>query len=208
MPGPVPAEVRALLDLATGFFLFGLEVDFLRRVTGQYLPGAAACQHDILADGCGNSWYVDVRSDGSWGGVYFASHDPPVLLVESPDLASFLSDLLLRHAEGSDAKRTLVGDDPSGLWPENPNARSVAQSRSDGDPVIRAFALALPESALIVDLRGALPGTGFSWDCFGPRTEIRCSGDEPVFALVPPAGFQESGRARKGRGLLRRLFGR
>ena len=86
LPGVLPPDVTELLELTRGFCLGDLEVELL-GVLGQYLEGAAAGQLDILADGHGNSWFVEVHSDGTWGSVFFAGHDPPVLLYQSDDLA-------------------------------------------------------------------------------------------------------------------------
>lgn len=202
LPGPLPADVRALLERTRGVSVLSEEVELL-GTTGQYLEGAATHQHDVMGDGCGNSWFVDVRADGTWGAVHFACHDPPVMLLQSPDLATFFEDLL-RWLESPDSEgdALISAMDPKDVWGQNPLARPSAEARASDDGRVRDFARGLPDEALVVDLRGAGPGEGFAWGCFGPETEIRRAGDELIFALVPPEGH---GRRR---GLLARLLGR
>ena len=203
LPGPIPDDVRSLLELASGFCLFGDEIDFLGRSAGQYLEGASACQLDLNNDGCGNSWFVDVRPDGTWGGVYFACHDPPVLLLQSRDLVSFLQDYVKALSADSWDDSPLVRGDDLDIWPDNPLARSASEIRGSEDEVLREFSIESPEDALIVDLRHAKPGEGLNWGCFGPETEIRRCGTELVFGLIPPPA-----REPKRGGWLSRIFRR
>lgn len=201
LPGALPPEIRALLERTRGFSVLFEEVE-LMGATGQYLDGASPHQHDVMGDGFGNSWFVDVRSDGTWGGVYFACHDPPVMLHQSDDLAAFFEDLL-RAMESPDSGELISSMDPKDVWGENPLARPRAEALDSGDDRLREFAQGLPADALVVDLRAADPGDGFAWGCFGPETEIRRAGDDLIFALVPPEGH-----GQRRRGLLSRLFGR
>src|SRR5690349_14171555 len=89
----LPREVRELLLHARGIegdvgpaewidFAgvdgFGLEEIF---------PAAAP----IATDGTGNHWVVDVDPyDGRWGAVYYACHDPPVIVVQAATFAAFI----------------------------------------------------------------------------------------------------------------------
>lgn len=207
LPGTLPTEIRELLGLCSGVEVGGAEIDFLgRSVSGQFLEGASPFQLDIQANGAGNSWYVDILSDGTWGGVHFACHDPPVLLLQSPDLASFLEGTLAEFAPDADASHLSVWSDPEGIWPRNPLALALDDARGSDDPVVRSFAETLPEHALVVDLRGERSGMGLNWGCFGPETEIRRSGDALVFGLLPPPGYAP--RRRKERSTRKSWFSR
>lgn len=209
LPGPLPPDIRELLELARGFDVMGHEVEFAGASSGQFLGGASTYQHDVMGDGAGNSWYVDVRADGTWGGVHFASHDPPVLLLQSPDLATFIEDVLAPDDDGWPGAE-LIGQDPEDIWPSNPLARPASDVAEAQDQLLASFARCLPEHSLVVDLRGASPGAGFVWASFGPETRITRCGEELVFGLVPPEGYAPARRPARTvkRGLLSRLFGR
>jgi hypothetical protein len=81
---------------------------------------------------------------------------------------------------------------------ENPGLEPAAELRASADPVLCEFADSLAAEALVVDLREAELGDGFSWGRFGPRTIIERAGRERVWALIPP---------ERKPGFFARLFG-
>ena len=54
------------------------------------------------------------------------------------------------------------------------------------DPDIRAFAAGLDAGFEVIDLRDARIGMGFSWGRYGPNTEVKRFGSQPVFAYRKP----------------------
>lgn len=50
---------------------------------------------DMAHDGFGNYWVADLTSRSTeWGPIYFACHDPPVVVFQSPNLSHFLAEVL------------------------------------------------------------------------------------------------------------------
>jgi hypothetical protein len=100
---PLPAELRELLGVTAGTDE-PVELDF----TGQSLSFGdedifPAC-HPFAGDGSGNHWVLDLTSASTErAAVFFACHDPPVVVYEAPDLAHFLRDVLARGALADDA---------------------------------------------------------------------------------------------------------
>jgi hypothetical protein len=189
---PLPAELRELLGVTAGTDE-PVELDF----TGQSLSFGdedifPAC-HPFAGDGSGNHWVLDLTSASTErAAVFFACHDPPVVVYEAPDLAHFLRDVLARGALADDAHAQRV----SRIWNEDhPVALSHAQAAA-ADDELRAFAASLDERFVFVDLRDPERGDGFSWGRHGPRTVVRRHGDARLFAYAPP---------EKKRGLLSRL---
>jgi cell wall assembly regulator SMI1 len=96
IPCPLPATIRELLLYCRGFEggatdfvdFTGARCDFAHEeVFPNGLPFAA--------DGCGNFWVVDLTPESeAWGPIYFACHDAPVILYQSPGLEHFLTELL------------------------------------------------------------------------------------------------------------------
>src|ERR1043166_1987026 len=72
---------------------------------------------------------------------------------------------------------------------------AARQARGSADPVVAAFAIQLPDTFDLVDLRGAAMGTGFEW----AEEEVRRFGAELLFGVGP---------APERKGFLGRLFGR
>ena len=202
LPGRLPQEIRALLARCRGLELLGHQVLFCESSWGQHLEGTGRWQVHVLPDVFGNSWYVDVQSDGAWGPVLFVCHDPPVLLYQSNDLAGFLSVLLDSYRPGGSSTLRAVYEDERGIWPGNPLARPVEEARASHDSTLREFAVTLPDGSLVADLRECTVGSGIVWGCFGPRTELRRHGDDLLLAMIHPAGVDQ------GKGLFSRLFGR
>lgn len=198
LPCPLPGEIRELLRFSRGFS--GLAADPVDFTGGDHLfemPEVFPHALPIAADGYGNYWVVDLFPDSeSWGPIYFACHDPAVVLLQSPTLEHFLTELVRMETS---PYRSLVDDVHEDrlfeVWRRNPGVREQVECLSSTDPVIAGFARELDDSFQLIDLRDAGIGFGFSWGRYGPRTVVRRYGALPVFA------YQK-------KGLLRRLLGR
>ena len=153
----------------------------------------------IAADGFGNFWVLDLTPQTTKvAPVFFACHDAPVVLYQSPDLASFLSEVFRMCTP---PHKSLVDDVHEDrlfdVWRKNPGVIDQPAAAASSDAVLRSFASALPPHFQIVDLRGVSPGMGFSWGRYGPRTEVRRHGYERIFGYAKPPS----------RGFFAKLFG-
>lgn len=95
LPCRLPGEVRELLAVSTGFTGGAADfVDFTGRSCMFEQREIFPNGHPIAADGYGNFWVVDLLPDAAqWGPIYFACHDAPVVLFQSPSLEHFLVEL-------------------------------------------------------------------------------------------------------------------
>ena len=195
---PLPRELRVLLGHTAGIDGGPLEtIDFTGRslsLGSEALPWGLP----IAGDGFGNFWVVDLTPDDvEIAPMFFASHDPPVILYQGPNIGDFLHEafrvLVPPHASAVD---DVHEDRLFNVWRDNPGTleRSAALA---GDEHLRAFAAELDDRFTFVDLRSPPVGMGFSWGRYGPRTDVRRHGHERLFAYAPPD---------KRPGLLRRLF--
>jgi hypothetical protein len=208
LPGQLPDDVRELLIYSAGF---SFRLVFLREEVGAFrfqgtdrfaFPDAAIpCAIDLLGDGCGNSWVVDVDStSGNWGTIYFACHDPAVIAVQAGDLGQFLKQVLdPRGADPQDALRHVAREAVMRIWQEDPWLVPVPEAHESQDLAVSNFAKQLPETFYVADLRSKKIGSGFSWG-LSPNFDVRRAGTEPIFAVErKPAGFLErllSGRKK------------
>lgn len=185
IPCPLPTSVRELLRHTRGFANGPLESLEFGGLGSFEFPEIFPCPIDLAHDGFGNYWVADLTTaSADWGPIYFVCHDPPVIVLQSPNLAHFLEEILkLGNPGGPRSELDLVHEDRAmRIWTENPEMLSVDECLRSGDPVLEAFARELPEGFEVRDLRKAAVGDGFSWGRYGPRTENRRAGEAPVFA--------------------------
>src|SRR5262245_2649139 len=95
LPCALPPEIHELLRYGTGFDRSPLHIlDFTGRDCLFEYADAFPYGLPIAGDGCGNFWVVDLLPESTqWGPIYFACHDAPVILYQSPTLEQFLVDV-------------------------------------------------------------------------------------------------------------------
>lgn len=185
IPCSLPGSVRSLLEHTRGIATGPLESLELAGLGTFEFPGIFPCPIDLAHDGFGNYWVVDLTASSTdWGPIYFACHDPPVIVYQSPNLTHFLAETLkLGDLTGPRSALDAVHEDHAfRIWRENPGVLSLDQCLASGDPVLEAFARELPAGFEVTDLRRASVGDGFSWGRYGPRTPNRRAGEHAVFA--------------------------
>jgi hypothetical protein len=197
LPCPIPAGVRELLAFCGGFS--GGPTDFV-DFTGRdclFEYEAFPFGLPIAADGFGNFWVIDLLPESTaWGPIYYASHDAPVILYQSPTLEHFLVELFKMCAPPFKSLIDDVHEDRLfKVWRTNPGVVQQEQGVRSNDRELRAFAETLDPSFEIIDMRNAEIGFGFSWGRYGPRTVVRRYGHLPIFAYQRRDGF------------IKRLFG-
>lgn len=198
LPCPLPEDVCDLLTYCRGFE--GVVADMV-DFTGQDMM----FEHEtifphgipIASDGFGNFWVVDLTEySKTFGPVYFACHDAPVILYQNDSIGEFLNELFRACRPPHDSLIHDVHDDRLfEVWRTNPDVLTIDECVHSTDKPLQDFGAELDSSWHVIDLRQAAPGFGFSWGRFGPDTEIRRHGLLPIFAYKQP------------KGLLRRLFG-
>jgi len=201
LPCPIPDDIRAALRVSRGLANGPLESFSLIDLAGFGLDEAFPCPYSIAHDGFGNYWILDLLPDtASWGPVFYACHDPPVIAYQAPTIEQFLIDTIAMWRGGARSPVDIVHEDVvHRIWRDNAGLTPAGELRTSADRVLREFIGTLPDDVLIADLRAARMGDGFNWGRFGPRTIIRRTGNERVWALTPP---------ERKPGMLGKLFGR
>ncbi|MCW5557628.1 MAG: SMI1/KNR4 family protein [Verrucomicrobiae bacterium] len=185
----LPEELRTLLSFCSGISGCLDGIDFTgadmafeqREVFPHGLP--------IARDGFGNFWVLDLTPETITAApVFFVCHDAPVVLFQSPDLASFVSEVFRRNMP---PHKSLVDDVHEDrlfdVGRKNPGVMDPSDAAASSDAELRSFASELPEHFQIVDLRNAIPGMGFSWGRYGPQTELRRHGYARIFGYAKPS---------------------
>ncbi|MBN2577724.1 MAG: SMI1/KNR4 family protein [Pirellulales bacterium] len=197
---PLPGELRTLLTFCSGIDGCLDGIDFTGERMSFVLEEIFPSGLPIAADGFGNFWILDITPQTTqFAPVFFACHDPPVILHQSANIASFLAEVFRMSTPPHQSLVDDVHEDRLfEVWRKNPGVVSQPTATASSDSLLRCFASELPEHFQIVDLRSVEPGMGFSWGRYGPRTEVRRHGYERLFAYAKPPG----------RGLFAKLFGR
>jgi cell wall assembly regulator SMI1 len=185
---PLPRELRALLQHTKGLDGVLDIVDFTGRTLDVALEDSFLSGLPIAADGYGNFWVADLTPhERDVARVFFACHDAPVILFQSPSIGHFLHEafrmLTPPHASLVD---DVHEDRLHNVYRTNPGVISHDQAQHSEDEALIAFAATLDDDFEIVDLRDAPIGMGLSWGRYGPRTELRRHGYERVFAYRRP----------------------
>jgi SMI1 / KNR4 family (SUKH-1) len=188
VPCPVPPAIAELLGACRGFHGTSLQVDFTGRDFAFEFEAVFPYGLPIAADGYGNFWVVDLNPHTTtWGPIYFACHDAPVIVYQADSLERFLGELFRKFRP---PHRSLVSEVReewvAHVWRTNPGALPRERCLRSGDPILSAFAAELEEGFLVVDLRRAKPGDGFSWGRYGPDTVVERFGAHAVFAYRKP----------------------
>ncbi|WWL67609.1 SMI1/KNR4 family protein [Burkholderia pseudomallei] len=186
LPGPLPGEVRELLEYASGFKApFGY-IDFTGKSNRfsfkEIFPyGLPVAQRD------GDFWIVDIDQDGRWQCVFFVSHDPAVALIQFPSFSDFIQGVVAKGDVLVDAKNFA-----SRVWGDGSSGIQVNDARNSPDTLVSSFASDLSDNFEIYDLRFNKAGSGFAWGRSGPDTDCRRLNTQLLFGVekvVPKKGF-------------------
>src|SRR6266540_4177045 len=91
LPAALPADIRAALSVSIGLVNGPLESFTLLGLNGFGLEEVFPSAHSIAGDGYGNFWVVDLHPDSrSWSPVWYACHDPPVIVYQASTVEQFL----------------------------------------------------------------------------------------------------------------------
>ena len=95
LPGRLPDDVREALLVSKGLAGGPLESFSLLDLEGFGLDEVFPHAYSIAHDGFGNFWVLDLLPDTvSWGPVFYACHDPPVIAWQAETIERFLLDVV------------------------------------------------------------------------------------------------------------------
>jgi len=176
----LPRELAELLAETAGLDLLeSIELASVGRCTRSELFDWVLTP---CGDGAGNYWLLELRAgQEQLGPVWFLCHDAPVLVYQSPDLATFLRDYLRYQEAPHDGPVAEVVRSIHAVAAQTCDVPRAALLAS-ADEVLSRFARALPEGWFVRDLRRARTGDGMPLGRFGIGTPLARAGAEPVFA--------------------------
>ncbi len=201
VPAPLPDEIREALQVSKGLVNGPLESFSLIDLEGFGLEELFPHAYSIGHDGFGNFWLLDLLpASTSWGPVFYACHDPPVIAYQAATVEEFLQEAVAMWRTAPRSRVDIVHEDVvHQIWRDDPDLITAAVASTAGDSVLAQFAASVPPTAQIADLRAPRLGHGFAWGRHGPGTTLRRAGTERLWAILP---------AERRPGFLQRIFGR
>ena len=198
--GHIPNDIRELLKFASGFEFSGIdEVTF--DGVGQFgFENVFPHSLQLVGDGYGNFWILEVDGEGNWGHVYYVCHDPAVVVKHSENLAEFIKHVEEFGEKGSQSHLDTIHEKTvMNIWSSDNGFIEVQQARKSSDTTLKHFAEQLPDNFMVTDLRDKPNGAGFAWGKFGPNIDNAVRHDTELLW-----GFEK----QKKKGLLSKLFGK
>ncbi len=198
LPCRIPEEARELLFYCRGFDGVLESIDFSGLAGGFGMEEIFPYALPIAHDGFGNYWIIDLTKESTtWGPIFFAYHDAPVIVFQTASLAHFIEEVLrFGNPPWKSEIDNVHEQHHHRIWKENPGMMTYEQCLQSDDSDLAAFAESLGQKYLFIDMRNPKVGDGFSWGRYGAQTVNRRYGDKRIFAYeVRPS-------------LLQRLLGR
>jgi hypothetical protein len=168
----IPDEIRELLIYSRGFDFLSIEEVTFDGVGyfgfEEFFPNSV----QLLGDGFGNFWIVDISNQGEWENVFYVCHDPPVIVKHSENLTQFIKHIDDFGKNGNNSNLGIIHERVvMDIWTNDDEFIEVKNAYESNDVTLKDFALLLPENFVIIDLRNKPIQTGFSWGRFGSKIE-------------------------------------
>ncbi len=196
----IPKDHKELLQFTSGFDFYGIdEVSF--DAIGQFgfeefFPNSI----QLAGDGFGNFWILDIYSTGEFGNVFYVCHDPPVIVKHSENILQFIQHIDEYGSDHDGSNLNIIHEETVfDIWEKNNGFTELSLCRESDDPILKEFALSLPDNFVIADLRNKNNKAGFAWGKFGADIDgaKRCK-DELLWGIP---------KKEKQKGFLSKMFG-
>jgi hypothetical protein len=198
--GQIPAEIRELLNFASGFEFYGLEEVTFDGIEQfgfeEFFPNSV----QLAGDGFGNFWILDIDKNGNWGNVFYVCHSPAVIVKHSDNLTQFIEHVNDFGKNGNKSNLDIIHEKiVTDIWSQNIGFIEVENARQSNDIILKEFALLLPDNFVVADLRNKPNRSGFAWGKFGPKIDkAKRHETELIWGIEKPIK----------KGILSKLFGR
>jgi hypothetical protein len=194
----IDSDIKEILKETRGWEGYGLEqVDF--SSIGQFgflelSPNSITLGHD----GFGNFWILDILNDGSLGHVYYACHDPAVLVKYSNDLNGFLKSLTEFYESPSENYLNEIHDNAVfEIWKNGGKLIEKTDFIRENKEYLDFLRDFDGDDWIIADLRNSKDKDGFAWGKFGPNNLTKRHPKDLIWVIK-----------KKKKGFIGRLFGK
>ncbi|MEQ8416232.1 MAG: SMI1/KNR4 family protein [Imperialibacter sp.] len=196
--GRIADELVEILKETKGWSGYGLESVYFDSIDEfgftELIPHSICLGHD----GFGNHWILEIKDNGHLGKIYFACHDPAVLVIYCETLNEFFRSLEEFFEKPDDNYLNDVHDKVvMDIWKLAPNTFDIADFRKDNDNLNSFLNEFTDDDWVVADLRKGNKCDGFAWGRFGPNQHTKKHPTELVWVI-----------RKKRKGFLSKLFGK
>lgn len=118
----VPKEIVQILKVTKGWDGYGPEMVYFDSIGVFGFTELSQNSISLGTDGFGNYWILDIAQNGELGKVFFACHDPAVLVINSQNLNEHLKTLLAFYKNPTDSPLISMDSDvPFNIWKQENN---------------------------------------------------------------------------------------
>lgn len=194
----IPTELREILRETRGWDGFGLERVYFDSI-GEFgftelIPSSITLGHD----GFGNCWVLEITPDGKLGPIYYACHDPAVLVLFSETLNEYLNRLYEFYSNADENYLNQIHDHRVfEIWKSTDNVTDINSFRKTNPDLHLFLDTIMGDNWVVADLRKRKISEGFAWGKYGPNQFTRRHPTDPIWVIQ-----------QKQKGLLSRLFGK
>lgn len=163
----IPADIRELLGYASGFLFPPLDQIAFDCVNQFGMDQIFPCSIQLAGDGFGNFWILDISPDGNWGSVFYACHDPAVIVLHSTDLTQFVRHVDEFGKDKTNAHLNIIHEKTAfSIWQNDNGFIEYNAACSSSDNILKEFASSFPSNYVFADLRDKPLSSGFAWGKF------------------------------------------
>ena len=177
-------ELLEILRETRGWDGYGLDSAYFDSIDEfgftELVPHSITLGHD----GFGNCWVLEIKDNGDLGKIYYACHDPAVLVIYCDTLNEFFKSLEEFYKNPgnnylNDVHEKVVMD----IWSTNPNTVDIADFRK-GNNEFSVFLNEFTDNNWVVaDLRQKTKKDGFAWGRFGSNQFTKRHPKELVWVI-------------------------
>jgi hypothetical protein len=191
-------ELLEVLTETKGWEGYGLETAYFDSIDEfgftELIPHSITLGHD----GFGNFWVLEIKDNGDLGKIYFACHDPAVLVIYCDTLNEFFKSLEEFYKNPgdnylNDVHEKVVMD----IWSTNQNIIDITDFRRSNNELSSFLNEFTGDNWVVADLRKGTKKDGFAWGRFGPNQFTRRHPQESLWVIQ-----------KKKKGLLSKIFGK
>lgn len=180
----IDSEIKEILKETRGWSGYGMEqVDF--SSIGQFgLNEISPNSISLGNDGWGNYWILDILNDGSLGNVFYACHDPFVLIKYSDNLNEFLNTLIEFYESPSENYlNEIYNNVVFEIWENDGKITEKEDFIRENIEYSDFLSEFNGNDWVIADLRYAKNKDGFAWGKFGPNNLTKRHPKELIWVI-------------------------
>jgi len=188
--GTIAEELLEILRETKGWEGYGLETCYFDSIDEfgftELIPHSITLGHD----GFGNFWVLDIDENGDLRKVYFACHDPAVLVIYCDTLNEFFQTLAEFYRDPGNSYLNNVHDRVvMDIWSTNSSVVDISDFKKSNE----GFSSFLSEFSdgdwAVADLRTGTRKSGFAWGKFGSNQFTRRHPKELIWVMQKKKGF-------------------